>query len=62
MISRFNRRPVDPLNQITDQIYLGNLQAATSRPTLQRHGITHILTVGAGLTPAFPNHYKYLYI
>jgi hypothetical protein len=40
------------MNKIIDGLYLGNFDAANDHLTLKRHGITHILTVAAGLYPA----------
>ena len=45
---------IDHLNQITDQIWLGDLVASTNKFILNKYGITHILTVGTGLNPRFP--------
>ena len=36
--------------------------ASTNKFILSKYGITHILTVGAGLNPKFPTLYSYLHI
>ena len=53
---------IDHLNQITDQILLGDLVASANKFILNKYGITHILTVGSGLTPRHPAQYQYLHI
>ena len=50
------------LHQITDDLWLGDYQAASDKFLLNRHGITHVLTVGAGLTPRHPAHFVFLQI
>jgi len=39
------------MNKITDQLYLGNLQAALDLKSLRRSKITHILQVATGIKP-----------
>ena len=54
---------LDNLNQITGNIWLGNYQSASSKFSLTKAKITHILTVGSGLPPRFsPQEYTYLTI
>ena len=55
----FGSNQYDDCNKIIDGIVLGNVKAATSENLLDKHGITHILTVGSGLKPKFPQRYKY---
>lgn len=35
----------DPMNKISEGLYLGNYKAASDKDMLQTHGITHILKV-----------------
>lgn len=48
------------MNQILDNLYLGDIMGASSKETLQRIGITHILTVAMGHPAKFPSSFKYL--
>jgi hypothetical protein len=41
-------------DKILDGLYLGSYAAAQNREALIKRNITHILTVGTGLTPYFP--------
>lgn len=61
MLRRRNNT-IEHLNQITDQIWLGDLVASQNRFILNKYGITHILTIGTGLTPRYPTMYNYLHI
>ena len=45
---------IDHLNQITDQIWLGDLVASQNKFILSKYGITHICTIGTGLNPRYP--------
>jgi hypothetical protein len=47
------------MDKIIDRLYLGNLKAAQDLNALKSAGITHILTVAAGLNPFFPKDFKY---
>ena len=53
---------IDPLNEIIDGLYLGDHVASDSSYLLKRHGITHILSVGSGLYPKFPQKFKYKWV
>ena len=50
------------MNQITEQIWLGDYVSACSKVSLQKNKITHILTVGAGLPPKFGSLFKYMIV
>ena len=43
-------------------LYLGNYEAACNKRLLDSLGITHILTVADGLSPEFPDDFRYLII
>lgn len=58
MYSRSNHK-VEPCNKIMDGIILGDYVSASNKYILAKHGVTHILTVGSGLPPKFPNKYQY---
>jgi hypothetical protein len=47
------------MDQILENLFLGDLMGASSKETLQRNGITHILTVAEGHPPKFPSFFKY---
>ena len=47
------------MNKITEQIYLGDVSGATNLYMLRANGITHILTVAAGMRPLFPFEFTY---
>ena len=53
---------IEPLNEIIDGLYLGDHVASDNKYILARHGITHILTLGTGLYPKFPQKYTYKWI
>jgi protein phosphatase slingshot len=42
-------------SEIIEGLYLGSVGAAYSNESLQKHGITHILTCAANLKPRFPD-------
>ena len=42
-----------------ENLYLGDMMAASSKDLLQKYGITHILTVAKGHPPLFPHSFKY---
>lgn len=50
---------IEPLNKISDGLYLGDHVAASNKFILSRHGITHILCIAAGMYPKFPNKFVY---
>ena len=41
-------------------IYLGSYMAAETLDSLEFRGITHIITAGCNLQPAFPEQFTYL--
>eukprot|EP00048_Salpingoeca_helianthica_P021081 m.10209 g.10209 ORF g.10209 m.10209 type:complete len:231 (-) comp5565_c0_seq1:29-721(-) len=43
-------------------LLLGSRDAADSEEILEKHGVTHVLNVAAGIAPAFPERFKYLSI
>lgn len=47
------------LSLILPRLYLSSERAATHKPNLEKHHITHILVVGDKLIQRFPNEYKY---
>jgi hypothetical protein len=57
-----NSNQVEHMNQISEHIWLGDYVSTSQRFRLNKVGITHILTVGSGLPPKNPNHFKYLVI
>jgi len=61
MFAHRNNR-IDSMNQITDRIWLGDYVSACSKMNLNKHSITHVLTVGSGLPPKFPTQYKYMIV
>lgn len=52
------------MNKIMDNLWLGDLVGASNKFALKKNGITHILTMGAGMPPKFPAlfHYKVVHI
>ena len=60
MYSKNNR--IDALNEIIEGLYLGDHIASENKYILSRNGITHILTIGTGLYPKFPQKYTYKWI
>ena len=56
------KNKVEPLNEVIDGLFLGDHIAAENKYILSRNGITHILTVGSGLFPKFPQKYTYKWI
>ena len=44
-INFFSDEPLLPMNQIEENLYLGNLEAARDRDLLQEKGITHVLSI-----------------
>jgi len=59
----YNRQQkIEALNEIIDGLYLGDHIASENKFILARHGITHILTIGTGLYPKFPQKYTYKWI
>ena len=53
---------LDPCNEIIDGLFLGDHIASSNQFILKRHNITHVLAVGTGLYPKFPNKYTYKWI
>ena len=53
---------VEPLNEIIEGLYLGDHVASSNKFILTRNGITHILTVGSGLYPKFPQKFSYKWV
>ncbi|TNV79029.1 hypothetical protein FGO68_gene8491 [Halteria grandinella] len=47
------------MDQIIENLYLGDLMVASSKEVLQKYGITHILTVAKGHPPPFPSFFTY---
>jgi len=45
--------------EIIPKLYIGNLRASKNRESLEKFGITHILTVASDLEPEFPKRYHY---
>ena len=50
------------MNEIIKGLFLGDHVAAENKYILSRQGITHILTIGNGLYPKFPQKYSYKWI
>ncbi|CAG9331328.1 unnamed protein product [Blepharisma stoltei] len=46
-------------SKVTNYLYLGDYNAATNLVLLQHHKITHILTVGDGMTPCNPEQFQW---
>ena len=53
---RKQRTGLEPLSLIINNLFLGDHVASESQFILARNRITHILTVGAGLTPKYPKY------
>ena len=47
------------MDKITDNLFVGDIRAAQNAEILQRHCITHIVTIGKDLSPMFPQLYNY---
>lgn len=47
------------MNKIEDRLWLGNVHSAQDLQALRKAGITHILTVAAGIPPLFPSEFQY---
>lgn len=47
------------MNRISENLFLGNLQAAHDLQTLKQNNITHILQVANGVKPMFPKQFTY---
>jgi dual specificity phosphatase 12 len=50
---------IEPLNKISEGLFLGDHVAASNKFILQRAGVTHILQVASGMYPKFPGKYIY---
>ena len=48
-----------PISKIIDNLYLGDIRAAQSEAILKQNGVTHILQALGGVSPAFPELFKY---
>jgi len=46
-------------SKILDRLYLGSYESAKNRQALDERKISHILTVGSSLSPAFENAFVY---
>ena len=57
-----SKNRIEPLNEIIDGLFLGDHIAADNKYILTRNGITHILSVGQGLYPKFPEKFTYKWI
>jgi hypothetical protein len=53
------RLKIEPMNKITEGLWLGDHIACSNKFILARGGITHILTIAAGMYPKFPTKYVY---
>ena len=60
MYSRVQK--IEPLNEIIEGLFLGDHVASGSKHILDRHGITHVLTIGSGLIPKYPQKYTYKWV
>jgi len=49
-------------HEVLPGIYVGDVLAAHNVPELKKRKITHIVNCILGVTPAFPNEFKYLHI
>ena len=56
------QQKIEPVNEIIDGLFLGDHVAAENKFILSRCGITHILTVGSGLYPKFPQKFTYKWV
>jgi hypothetical protein len=46
-------------DQVTDDIYIGDLASSCNKEELQNIGITHVLTAIIGVDPLFPDDFEY---
>lgn len=53
---------LEPYNEIIEGLYLGDRIASENKFILSNTGITHILSVGSGLYPKFPQKYTYKWV
>ena len=53
---------IPSVDNIIENIYIGNYSAASNKNLLKELGITHILICGKNLEGFFPNDFKYNYI
>lgn len=53
---------IESLNEIIDGLFIGDHIAAANKYILNRHGITHVLTIGEGMYPKFPDSFIYKWI
>ena len=47
-------------SKITDNLYIGDIYSLYQKDLLKKNGITHVVSVVLGITPPFPNDFKYL--
>lgn len=47
------------MNKIIDGVFLGDIYSSSNRYLLKKAGITHILTMGAGMRPIYPKEFIY---
>jgi protein-tyrosine phosphatase len=50
----------NPIDKITDNIYLGDFRAADDSEILKINGITHVINCAKDMPEVFPEHFKYL--
>ena len=48
------------MNQIIDNLWLGDIRAANNMFMLKSKGVTHVLQAMGGMNPPFTSHFKYL--
>ena len=46
--------------QITENLYIGDIYSLYQREFLKQNGITHVVSVVLGISPPYPNDFKYL--
>lgn len=47
------------MDRIIDGLYLGDVFGYSNRYLLKKTGITHILTMAAGMRPLYPKEFTY---
>ena len=50
---------VSHIDKIMDGLYLGDFKAANNLFSLKSKGVTHVLQAMGGVSPMFPNQFKY---
>jgi atypical dual specificity phosphatase len=48
------------LNEVYPRIYVGNLSTSLNKKLLKEKGITHVIIALTGLSPPYPDDFKYL--